>query len=1584
MRSFVLTTALYDETAKTFGCTHVIERFRDRLLEGVNEENELLKRLDQEYGYIRTNRNKLAYFTCKDKTIKGKLVRCYLALAVFKYDSEENRNLWAARGDPSQKAKILCADHVDWDEKWAVVELELEKQPIQPPLAELSQEERSFIQRDKSYVEQVFEVPIFETKQWIDKFRSKDFGDPFKVGEAIENYILNIEVNAESMEIREHEVPYGKDNDGNQKCILCCRLKRRESNAVTNDAKTSFCWFLLGLGLKEDLDKIRKELRGVLSPDDGGVENEGSIYQRLAKECRRAYPLDMLKDKDRWSEMEYDRKSNFILSDQEIDIVSSKLEYPLFITGRAGSGKSTMLQYLLADYFLRFIETNIDYPPVYISYSQELSKAARELTETLFEKNHAFTTALGRIGGKYSDDIEPRLNESFKIFGKLVREYVEKVNKPVADNRFTVDDGKYVSFQEFRTMWLEHFGKIPNAARDYGPELSWHVIRSYIKGWDSESYCEPEDYADPSFGKKNKSVSDEVYRQVFDVVWKWYRQLQETEGYWDDQDLVRYCLSPDDDSAVTCVTPQYSAVFCDESQDFTRIETEFIIRLSVFSDRNVDGYVPLLPFVFAGDEFQTLNPTGFSWDSLRSYFTERLCSMTRCRNTVRAPEPKNLVQNYRSTVPVVKFANRIQLLRLARCGVGEGRVDPQTPYYAEAEGESVFCLNARKPAVWQQLRRLEVSVIIPSTDGESVRDFFDRSPAKGQVEFYDNGAPKGLTVYNPVQAKGLEYPAVALYGFDLPEVLPKELNFEELVKWFDRRDEANDSTREITLKYFLSSAYVAATRAEKKLFILLDESPENSFWSFALAAGSSAFQKKVDSLKERMLDRIKKNSMWHEGNMLGCVVSGDVGDLSNAEVFVGAKEAAEKALAQGLELHDPDILRQAGARFNEQNDERGFAKCEAYAHYYERTYRKAAELFLKAGEIDMAIDAYWHDCRADNAESAVALAKLRDQRFDSLPVRIAVEIQKTSVPVSSVLTILNATLNCLNRPADNRERCLMVQTSGILQKAIDTFIDKLPSVREEDMELTGSVLDKLDDLEMKGVRSSRNRRARLACSIRDYGRAIKLWEQGPAANELMGNQEYCFAKALTEPYPNNLVYWEKSRHHNWRQRVIRDYRQDTSKGFNEKLSEANKSIVADAFFHEGTPEDAQIWFPFMLAKCPTRDAGINLLTEAVENRGVKCSRLAMEAILDFKFGTRVPDSPFGYKYSKNDSQEARDFDVALRRADMVRWSKRFLSELNEALANRIRVVDFMQDKFGVFARRRWSALLFVEIGRTMESRKYFLDAARYYEWARQQMDDAWFKRKMDIRWIVCKERQGEHTETGAEARREAEDKRRELGIRADEGLPMELTLNMDEWCWIFERMVKFIPIDSSMLDVSDVRVGVLSLEEQKSVPDKAKTQVRNQERQQRIAGIAPAPVEKATDGKFNADMMPEVTADAPTTAVEEVASVSTIPKSESSVVPGKELILKIGDYEFKYKQNRRLVIVRKRADEDDEQQVQFRHPEFAGSSDFHLVGDRLVLTEHDEETPFKVMCHENSIEIVVVAAQASLMFPLPPNVRDQK
>ena len=133
----------------------------------------------------------------------------------------------------------------------------------------------------------------------------------------------------------------------------------------------------------------------------------------------------------------------------------------------------------------------------------------------------------------------------------------------------------------------------------------------------SESYLEPDDYA--HLPENQLTVTQDAYKNVYDRVWTgWYEKELKEECLWDDQDLTRFVLDND------LAKPKYPAVFCDEAQDFTRIELELLLRLNLFSNRtlrsNDMGHVP---FAFAGDQFQTLNPTGFRWDSIKASFVEK-------------------------------------------------------------------------------------------------------------------------------------------------------------------------------------------------------------------------------------------------------------------------------------------------------------------------------------------------------------------------------------------------------------------------------------------------------------------------------------------------------------------------------------------------------------------------------------------------------------------------------------------------------------------------------------------------------------------------------------------------------------------------------------------------------------------------------------------------------------------------------------------------------------------------------------------------------------------------------------------------
>ena len=111
--------------------------------------------------------------------------------------------------------------------------------------------------------------------------------------------------------------------------------------------------------------------------------------------------------------MEQDPKSNLVLTEDQVEVVSNEIEYPLFITGRAGSGKSTVLQYMFVEIILRYMKnrkeslTSDILPPVYLSYSQNLINEALSLSETLLKKNHIYKDELDKLNLDYDEDINP-------------------------------------------------------------------------------------------------------------------------------------------------------------------------------------------------------------------------------------------------------------------------------------------------------------------------------------------------------------------------------------------------------------------------------------------------------------------------------------------------------------------------------------------------------------------------------------------------------------------------------------------------------------------------------------------------------------------------------------------------------------------------------------------------------------------------------------------------------------------------------------------------------------------------------------------------------------------------------------------------------------------------------------------------------------------------------------------------------------------------------------------------------------------------------------------------------------------------
>jgi hypothetical protein len=1329
MRNLVFSTERYDEEAQKHGKSKPLDNFRIKAsVEDYKHPREM------EYtkfpgNYIKIKHgNFRSVLTYKQFNVEGQDVCLYVALRMYsRGDSEYDKFKLSSKSEyerDTMTGKIL----IDWEfyEKKAS---ELLKEPaMTSEKPEMTNSESIFISTSLNINHELFDTTIFETKEWINCVSNNftgstnsegEFTDFTNAADEIYNCLIDKLYNPEgwyNIEFKRYAILAYKREDGN--------------------------WILAKL-----VDRDQQSDYSTKYP------------QNIPTDFQRGYPCTFLEDRDEWRVMEQDSKSNMVLSSQQVDLVSQKqIKYPLFLTGRAGSGKSTLLQYLFAEIILRYInscdkeETELK-TPVYLSYSSNLIDDAKKLCTTLFEKNNVYKKALEEKNVNYKKDIQPLLPKMFYVFKTLLCDCIEQKCPGAVRKKFP--DSKYISFPKFNSMWEKRFGKIRNAARDYGPSISWHVIRTYIKGWDSDAFLTPEDYE--KIGDKNQSVTAASFKTIYDNVWKkWYSTLNTQEGIWDDQDLVIYCLQEG------CVDDRFSAVFCDESQDFTRVEIDFILNSSSFAQRaikNLDD-INKLPFVFAGDEFQTLNPTGFSWESLRSYFTEKLCAMAGIKpQKGMIPDPKVLSENFRSTHNVVKLANRIQLLRASR--FDEYSV-PQKPHFSQ-EGNSVYCISPSDENTLKKLKENGVVLIVPANDGESVEQFINGSSLKNFIKF-ENGVPSDITILNPTQAKGLEYPNVAIFGFNTKN--SPDMQIDALIKWFGKQ-ESSDLTKDIELKYQISNAYVAVTRASSNLYII-DDVNRASFWAFAFNQSENEdLDKDINNLQSLMLSNLSsaKRSQWTE-NEIGWIEYVKDIDISDENLkFLSSNEHKKDLENRAAELRDAKLMLQAATSYKSAGNKVDEARCRANAASYDEKFNEAAEWFVKAGMYDDAVDNYWQELNINSKPSVVEsikklTGKSHKQKIDFCIKTTAPTLRDLKVGLDSIAKFLNDNpkeQDCYK--AWNYIITLMMQnlkskgTEGI--KEFPFIITALNNIAEFGLELS----------------ACRLKLATLAYNIGAYKEAITMWESMEKVDK---TPEYCKAKLKIEKYPKNIEFYEGTKDSEWFKVLLDEERKNPD----VVLNESQKIVLCRAIRQAPDCEkEFKSFLPFMLRSADSIENTNKVVAEA-KAFGININEDVVHAIAELRYSDLQVWTRPRTEYVDAEAGLLFDAIEAIRHIRM----RDFRDELQRKKHNEIK--DFCGRNYNDFVREKVALLVYPELGMAFEQSGIFVNACIFYEWATGNTDEKTLKRLMDERWIVCKERQARN-DNNDKYRNEAERKREQLGI-GDKVFPTEPKLTNDYWEQIYQ------------------------------------------------------------------------------------------------------------------------------------------------------------------------------------------------------
>jgi hypothetical protein len=1122
---------------------------------------------------------------------------------------------------------------------------------------------------------------IYETNEWVERIEKLQNVLPF-IKDLLDNKVLI-------------------DGPANETIV-------RNANATIlfrrfPDERKTFLIAPLVSSTLSDEAGLRERYRSVLG--DGAVNDD-----LLRKQSRRAFPAVLAADLELWAAVQKDSAANLALSPEEMDVLSSILTpsasgplYPLFINGRPGSGKSTILQYIFAEQ-LRFhlalpLESRASNCPLYLTYSERLHALAKNNVRRLLKYNAELL--LRGSSGDVSKD--PQFESAFALFQDFVRSLLpaERAREYLPAQR--------IGFSRFRTEWTAR-ARTERGARALTADLAWHVIRTFIKGMrnDGGDHFDLESYQElPS---KRRTVTVDTYARVYEEVWRgWYRALCRDQGLWDDQDLAREALDTSSSKG------RHPAIFCDEAQDFTRVELELILRLSLFAERSVEKQeLRRIPFAFAGDPFQTLNPTGFQWASVSAGFHEQIVQELdpdgRAKLTFNQRE---LSFNYRSSSKIVGFCNSLQLLRSILFDI-PGIKPQQTWSDRDSILPEVFRVD--DPDVLKELSaQEELVVIIPCQEGaeqdyiqndEHLKSLRDRSGSRNFL--------------SPLSAKGLEFSRVVLYKFG-----------EECLREYPRLLEPlrsgqihADPESALPLEYFMNRLYVASSRPKNRLFIVDTQAGIAHLWHSQDLRDMHGMVRRLPAAEVSLWD--PADLAWTQPG------AGKIGS-DDADSPLALAEQFEE---QGIGTADTYLLELAEANYRRGGNVSRAAVCRATRLELAGEYGQAGEIYLSNGRPDSALRCLWRARRypdvAKMPESATRLEG-RAARFMAGPKSVA---------------DLVGFLNFLTDELHGSRRDLLVSDAGMsevvdsLASAIAkhaTSIDDLPDV-----------FQRLRGLKAVGLGSDEAPMAQIGLEAGDAKYALEIYDRIEKGNST--SEEHRRAKAEGLLYPENVrALHELGRH----EEIVKLATAST-----RHLEESDIQAVTDAFLH------AQQWDSAMhfAERQPHAQKMLQILLDQ--------SRTSADKHLRFRIAAAVLRQVIQDKNWKEATKLVQTFkkeeptDRPLRRFLILAAASS--ESLTPKTARDEREALFTYIQTDALGETDWEPSLMRPIGAVIERAGKIIDSLTYYEEIWQRIRSV--ENRSDIeyaeqRWCKCKYRQAEHSE-GQKRVDQARQQRAEADSRA--------------------------------------------------------------------------------------------------------------------------------------------------------------------------------------------------------------------------
>ncbi len=859
-------------------------------------------------------------------------------------------------------------------------------------------------------------------------------------------------------------------------------------------------------------------------------------YDSAEKKAARAYESWVLYDDspDMWFKIEdihsggnkttgFDA-ANLALSSGEIEVLKNP-ELPMFINGQAGSGKTTILISLFAKYVSWQLKKHRKETPILLAYSSNLIQEMRTFVKMILEKNP-----------NYSDTPHSNLKETLESCILPFQELIKKRIIPEFAAEFPEE--KRIDFSLFRKLYSNppdlkirrHACRSPSA-RKYSPELAWYVIRTFIKGYFPERDLDADDF--PAIKKKSK-ISENTFLDIYEHIYiGWYNNLtgdplKHGKKFWDDLDLIRFALK-------NVIIPgkefeRYPVIFCDEAQDFTNIELFFILKLSMFSGYDLSR-MRLLPFAFAGDPLQTVNPTGFNWDWLKSAFYDQfrksnLKFKRKDNESILRIQP--LDENHRSSEKIVKLAN---LILFCRSVLERQKIKPQRA--RRETGVSPLLFQLGNLLQKEYLKDSATHIIVPEHTRDLQRDY----PELADALDIANNPDVVERVDSPLTLKGLELPKVILFNFgdrmirDINALMKSELSEDEKMQ----------------VDYLFNNLYVAITRARENLYIIDTKEGIEKLWNQLLCSQSiSLFRSHVPG--------IPKPDFWSVEH-IGCVNKGrktHLEEFENRDYLVNAEKFADS----GRKQNDPEFMNRAAFYYRRSGDSLQSMRCKAESYMMQKEYDLAGETWITIGSYDKAGECFW------KGRNWKRLSDLRDD----IPHAMKYRAQIADFMLQPNFNNLEKTFF---RSALVNKMLPEVPWLDIVGQINTVVLNNLKMAGVQPPDNWSRIGTYLEEIVNRGFsgKQVKNTAARCAFRAKNYRKAVTLWE----SIGLQNIEEYFISKMQTAADPVSAIEWairiEPSyRHEN---KSIKSYIMDTWRWRRKSLNEGLIRKIGEYFYNHG-------------------------------------------------------------------------------------------------------------------------------------------------------------------------------------------------------------------------------------------------------------------------------------------------------------------------------------------------------------------------------------------------------------------------------